>query len=43
MDFEAEAKNRRFDFQLGYTIALDESRPVWKDGDFFGKTFGKRK
>jgi hypothetical protein len=43
MDFEAEAKNRRFDFLLGYTIALDESRPVWKDGDFFGKTSGKRK
>jgi Zn-dependent M28 family amino/carboxypeptidase len=43
MDFEAGAKNSRFDFLLGYTVAQDENRPVWKDGDFFGKTFGKGK
>jgi hypothetical protein len=43
MDFEVGAKSTRFDFLLGYTVAQDENRPVWKDGDFFGKTFGKGK
>ncbi len=42
LNWEAGAKCAKFSFLLGYTIAQDDARPKWNDGDFFGKTFGSK-
>ena len=36
-NFDAGAKNAKFDFLLGYFIAQEEARPRWNEGDFFEK------
>lgn len=31
-----------FDYRLGRTVANRDARPRWKQGDFFGETFGRK-
>jgi Peptidase family M28/PA domain len=42
MDLDASVEFMRVDFLVGYDIAQDPKRPIWKPGDFFGETFGHR-
>ena len=28
--------------RVGYRIAMDEQRPTWNEGDFFGEMFGNQ-
>jgi Zn-dependent M28 family amino/carboxypeptidase len=38
--FDAGATFAQLNFLIGYFVAMDEARPAWNEGDFFGKTFG---
>jgi Zn-dependent M28 family amino/carboxypeptidase len=40
-DYLTGAKFARFAALLGYKVAMESERPRWKDGDFFGKRFGR--
>ncbi len=42
LDFGAGAKTAQLNFLIGYLLAQADARPLWKEGDFFGKTFGSR-
>jgi Peptidase family M28 len=42
MDLEAGAEQAQLEFLVGLEIANADERPRWKDGDFFGSTFGRR-
>jgi hypothetical protein len=42
MDLESGAREAQFAFLVGLEIADARERPVWKPGDFFGRTFGRR-
>ena len=41
MDLEAGARNAQLEFLVGLEIANADERPRWKEGDFFGSTFGR--
>lgn len=41
MDLEAGAGAAQFAFLVGLEIANADERPAWKEGDFFGRTFGR--
>jgi hypothetical protein len=41
-DFEAGANHARVNFLTGYYVAMQDERPAWNDGDFFGGLFGGR-
>jgi len=42
MDLDASVQFMQIDFLVGYDIAQDPQRPRWKQGDFFGETFGRK-
>lgn len=42
MDLDASVEFMQVDFLVGYDIAQDPQRPMWKPEDFFGETFGRR-
>jgi hypothetical protein len=42
MDLNASVESMQVNFLVGYDIANDPQRPVWKPGDFFGETFGRK-
>jgi Zn-dependent M28 family amino/carboxypeptidase len=41
MDLEAGARQAQLEFLVGLEIANADERPAWKEGDFFGRTFGR--
>lgn len=41
-DFEAGANHARVNFLTGYYVAMQDARPAWNEGDFFGEMFGAR-
>lgn len=41
LDFDATIQYMQIAFLLGYDVAQQHERPSWKQGDFFGKLFGK--
>ena len=43
MDLESGAKNAQLEFLVGLEIANADERPAWKEGDFFGRTFGRKR
>jgi hypothetical protein len=43
MDFEAGAKHAQLGFLVGLEIANADERPAWKKGDFFERTFGRKR
>jgi Zn-dependent M28 family amino/carboxypeptidase len=40
-DFDATIQYMQITFLLGYDVAQQHERPSWKQGDFFGRLFGK--
>ena len=42
-NWKAATKFTEVNFQIGQTLANQQNRPRWNDGDFFGKTFGQLK
>ena len=42
MDLDAAVQFMQVDFLVGYDIAQDPQRPMWKPGDFFGESFGRK-
>jgi len=42
LDLAAAVEFMQVDFLFGYDIAQDPRRPMWKPGDFFGETFGRK-
>jgi hypothetical protein len=42
MDFDASVEFMRVNFLIGYDVAQDPQRPMWKPGDFFGESFGRK-
>ena len=42
MDLDASVEFMQVDFLVGYDIAQDPQRPMWKVGDFFGENFGRK-
>jgi hypothetical protein len=42
MDLDASVEFMQVDFLVGYDIAQDPQRPMWKPGDFFGENFGRK-
>jgi hypothetical protein len=43
MDLESGARNAQLEFLVGLEIANADQRPAWKEGDFFGRTFGRKR
>ena len=43
MDLESGARTAQLEFLVGLEIANADERPAWKEGDFFGRTFGRRR
>ena len=43
MDLESGARNAQLEFLVGLEIANADERPAWKEGDFFERTFGRRR
>ena len=41
-DFESAAKYARYNFFLGYLVALKPEKPAWNPGDFFGEHYAKK-
>lgn len=39
-DFDAGVSHARINFLTGYKVAMDDERPSWNEGDFFGTLFG---
>jgi len=42
-NFDATVQFMQVDFLVGYDVAQDPRRPVWKPGDFFGEAFASKK
>lgn len=42
MDLDASVQFMQTDFLVGYDVAQDPKRPVWKPGDFFGESFARK-
>ena len=43
MDLESGARNAQLEFLVGLEIANSDKRPAWKKGDFFERTFGRKR
>jgi Zn-dependent M28 family amino/carboxypeptidase len=43
LNFDATIQYMQLGFLVGYDLAQDRQRPVWKSGDFFGELFGQAK
>jgi len=43
MDLESGARNAQLALLLGLEIANSDERPAWKKGDFFERTFGRKR
>jgi Zn-dependent M28 family amino/carboxypeptidase len=43
MDLESGARNAQLEFLVGLEIANSDERPAWKKGDFFERTFGRKR
>jgi Zn-dependent M28 family amino/carboxypeptidase len=43
LNFDATMQFMQIGFLVGYDLAQDRQRPVWKSGDFFGELFGHTK
>ena len=41
-DFGAGVSHAQVNFLTGYYVAMEEDRPNWNEGDFFGKIFGNK-
>ena len=39
-DFGAGVSHAQVNFLTGYYVAMDDNRPTWNEGDFFGNIFG---
>ena len=39
--WETALRFSRASVRIGYRIAMDDERPTWNDGDFFGEKFGR--
>ena len=39
-DFGAGVSHAQVNFLTGLYVAMQDARPAWNDGDFFGKLFG---
>ncbi|HIF38138.1 MAG TPA: M28 family peptidase [Gemmatimonadetes bacterium] len=39
-DFGAGVSHAQVNFLTGYYVAMEDNRPTWNEGDFFGKIFG---
>lgn len=42
LDYNAGAQYTRLNFAIGLTVAQQTARPQWNQGDFFGKTYGRK-
>ncbi|MGH9751102.1 MAG: M28 family peptidase [Candidatus Polarisedimenticolia bacterium] len=40
--FDSSARLARLAFLLGHAVAMQDARPRWNEGDFFGERFGRR-
>jgi hypothetical protein len=43
MDLQSGARNAQLEFLVGLEIANADDRPAWKKGDFFERTFGRKR
>ena len=41
-DYDAGVSHAQVNFLTGYKVAMDDERPTWHPGDFFGDLFGSR-
>ena len=41
IEWETALRFARAGVRIGYRIAMEEQRPTWNEGDFFGEKFGK--
>ncbi|MFM7194871.1 MAG: M28 family peptidase, partial [Bacteroidota bacterium] len=41
-NFEAASRYVKLNFLVGWQVANKTERPKWKEGDFFGETFGRK-
>ena len=39
--WETALRFTRAGARIGYRIAMDDARPTWNEGDFFGEKFGR--
>lgn len=42
LDFDAMVQFMQIAFLVGYDVAQERAKPVWKSGDFFGNLYGRR-
>jgi hypothetical protein len=42
IEWETALRFARAGVRIGYRIAMEEQRPTWNEGDFFGQKFGNR-
>jgi hypothetical protein len=42
IEWETALRFARTAVRIGYRIAMEEQRPIWNEGDFFGDKFGNR-
>lgn len=42
IEWETALRFARTSVRIGYRIAMEEQRPTWNEGDFFGEKFGNR-
>lgn len=43
IEWETTLRFARAGARIGYRIAMEEQRPTWNEGDFFGEKFGNRR
>ncbi len=41
IEWETALKFARATVRVGYRIAMEEERPTWNEGDFFGERYGR--
>jgi Zn-dependent M28 family amino/carboxypeptidase len=42
LNFDATIQYMQIGFLIGYDVAQDRARPVWKPGDFFGNLYARK-
>jgi hypothetical protein len=42
LNCDATIQYMQMGFLIGYDVAQDRARPVWKPGDFFGNLYARR-
>jgi hypothetical protein len=42
IEWETALKFVRAAVRVGYRIAMEEERPTWNEGDFFGEKYGRQ-